>query len=133
MPEFDAFDLPASLRFWCEDLGFRVAYARPDEGFAYLEREGAQVMLNVKGGQWETGPLSYPLGRGINFEIGVSSLAPLLDSLERLEWPLYEPPREKWRVTGGQQSGNREFLVQDPSGSLLRFSESLGRRPLRAR
>lgn len=68
VPEFDAFDLPASLHFWCVGLGFRVAYARPDEGFAYLEREGAQILLNVKGGQWETGPLSYPLGRGINFE-----------------------------------------------------------------
>lgn len=130
VPEFDVFDLQQSLAFWCGGLGFRVAYERPEQGFVYLEREGAQVMLTVITGEWQTGPLDYPLGRGINFEIGVSQIGPILDGLQRIAWPLFVPPREKWRVTGDQESGNREFLVQDPNGYLLRFSESLGIRPL---
>lgn len=132
VPEFDVFDLQQSLTFWCDGLGFTVAYGRPEQGFAYLEREGAQVMLTVITGEWQTGPLDYPLGRGINFEIGVSSLQPLLEGLERMSWPLFVAPRERWRVTGDQESGNREFLVQDPNGYLLRFAEDLGQRPLAA-
>ncbi|MFC5847454.1 bleomycin resistance protein [Deinococcus petrolearius] len=127
VPEFDVFDLAVSLDFWCGALGFGVAYARP--GFAYLEREGAQVMLQAMSGEWDTGPLEYPLGRGLNVEIGVSSLAPLLGALAARGWPLFRPPRERWRVTGDRQTGNREFLVQDPNGYLLRFSEALGERP----
>ncbi|WP_338011538.1 VOC family protein [Methylobacterium sp. Leaf106] len=65
-PELDVHDLPASLAFWCGTLGFTVAYSRPENGFAYLERGGAQVMLNVANGNWLTGALEPPLGRGIN-------------------------------------------------------------------
>lgn len=130
VPEFDVFDLQQSLHFWCGGLGFEVAYQRPEQGFAYLERDGAQVMLTVITGEWQTGPLEYPLGRGINFEIGVTRIDPLLEGLKQMNWPLFVPPREKWRVTGDQQSGDREFLVQDPNGYLLRFSESLGTRPV---
>ena len=36
VPELDVFDLAASLRFWRDVLGFRVAYRRPENGFAYL-------------------------------------------------------------------------------------------------
>ena len=127
VPEFDVFDLPVSLDFWCGALGFGVAYARP--GFAYLEREGAQVMLQAMSGEWDTGPLEYPLGRGLNVEIGVSSLTPIMEALAGRNWPLFRPVRERWRVTGDRQTGNREFLVQDPNGYLLRFSEALGERP----
>lgn len=37
VPELDVIDLEASLRFWCEVLGFAVVYDRPERGFAYLE------------------------------------------------------------------------------------------------
>lgn len=123
VPEFDVFDLSASLDFWCGVLGFRVAYARP--GFAYLERGGAQAMLQTMSGEWDTGPLEYPLGRGLNVEIAVSSLAPLLAALAARGWPLFREPRERWRVTGDRRSGSREVLVQDPNGYLLRFAEAL--------
>jgi hypothetical protein len=45
VPELDVADLAASLMFWCDALGFTVAYDRPAAKFAYLEREGAQIML----------------------------------------------------------------------------------------
>jgi catechol 2,3-dioxygenase-like lactoylglutathione lyase family enzyme len=78
VPEFDVFDLDKSIQFWRDVLGFRIAYERPESGFAYLERGRAQVMLNCRNGNWETGPLERPLGRGINF---MDSLEPLLASL----------------------------------------------------
>ena len=47
MPEFVVGDLATSLCFWCDVLGFRVAYQRSEDNFAYLERGRAQVMLEV--------------------------------------------------------------------------------------
>ena len=55
VPELLVTDFDASLAFWRDILGFAVAYARPAERFAYLERsEGAQVMLHPRAGVWET-------------------------------------------------------------------------------
>jgi len=131
VPEFDVFDLAQSLRFWCQGLGFDIAYER--EGFAYLEREGAQVMLSRMNGNWMTGPLDAPLGRGINFQFTVAAIMPMLEGLRKLNWPLFREPHEMWYQTGGYESGDFQFLVQDPSGYLLRFSESLGQRPTTVR
>ena len=45
VPELDVTDLDVSLQFWCELLGFDIAYTRPAARFAYLQRETIQVML----------------------------------------------------------------------------------------
>jgi len=121
--------IEASLDFWCGPLGFTVAYARPEERFAFLQREGAQVMLCQRNGNWETAELERPFGRGINFEIKVGSLAPILEALAARGWPLFRAPADAWYRIGTEEAGNRQILVQDPDGYLLRFAENLGRRP----
>jgi catechol 2,3-dioxygenase-like lactoylglutathione lyase family enzyme len=123
--ELTVLDLAASLRFWCAVLGFEIAYRRPENSFVYLERGGAQVMLELGHGTWETGPLARPLGRGINLMIYVESLAPLLDALAAANWPLFKSPEESRYRMGKQQITQREFLVQDPDGYLLRFAQAL--------
>ena len=128
VPEFAVTDLAASLRFWCGPLGFTVAYDRPAAGFAYLHRGQLQVMLCQRNGCWETGEMEYPLGRGMNMQMTVPRLAPILDALDALGWPLFEAPSEAWYRTGDVEGGQREFLVQDPDGYLLRFAEDLGTR-----
>jgi catechol 2,3-dioxygenase-like lactoylglutathione lyase family enzyme len=55
VPGLTVLDLATSLRFWCNLLGFEIAYQRPENGFVYLERDGAQVMLELSHGTWETG------------------------------------------------------------------------------
>ena len=50
-------DLQESLYFWREALGFEIAYQRPEEKFAYLERpEGAQIMLCQRSEHGKPGP-----------------------------------------------------------------------------
>lgn len=129
VPELLVNDLAASLAFWCGRLGFRIAYDRPAAGFAYLEREGAQVMLCQRNGSWETGDMRRPLGQGINLQIRVASVAPILAALDTAGWPLFEAPQEAWYRVGDHEGGQREFLVQDPDGYLVRLAEDLGRRP----
>jgi catechol 2,3-dioxygenase-like lactoylglutathione lyase family enzyme len=154
VPEFDVLDLRASLDFWCGILGFAIAYDRPERGFAYLQRSvaapdppahapddrdrptpaaptcGAQVMLCRRNGHWETAAAERPFGRGINFQFHVDRVAPLLDRLSAAGWPLFRPVEENWYRAGDLETGCREFLVQDPDGYLLRFSEDLGLRRL---
>ncbi|MDJ0386844.1 VOC family protein [Roseomonas sp. E05] len=134
VPELDVTDLARSLDFWTRVLGFRIAYQRPAEGFAYLEREGpgaltVQLMLCRYNGAWAVAPLEPPFGRGINFQIGTCGLAPILAALESESWPLFQPVEEEWYRAGAVEVGQRQFLVQDPDGYLLRFTESLGTRP----
>ncbi len=128
VPEFSVSNLESSLRFWRDVLGFEIAYQRPENGFTYLERGRAQVMLDRINGHWDTAPLEPPLGRGINFQIIVEDVDPLLASLEKAGWPLFHDVHEAWYRAGREEVGNRQFLVQDPDGYLLRFSQSLGRR-----
>lgn len=130
IPELDVRDLGASLEFWVSALGFAVAYARPESAFAYLERAGAQVMLNAINGNWSTGSLDPPFGRGINLQIEVASVDPILERLAARAWPLFRPCHDAWYRLGGEEIGCRQFLVQDPDGYLLRFSQPLGARPL---
>jgi catechol 2,3-dioxygenase-like lactoylglutathione lyase family enzyme len=45
VPELVCSDLARSLDFYVGVLGFAVVYERTEERFAYLEREGAELML----------------------------------------------------------------------------------------
>jgi len=127
-PELDVQDLDASLRFWCDLLGFKIAFDRPAARFAYLARGGAQIMLCQHNGRWLTGVLDRPYGRGVNFQIMVDRLDPILAALDAAQWPLFEEPKEAWYRTGPVEGGQREFLVQDPDGYLVRLAEHLGQR-----
>ena len=131
VPELLVTDLAVSLHFWRDLCGFSVAYERPEDGFAYLDRDGVQVMLEEAfrpGRRWITAPLEAPFGRGINLQIKVASLVLVLDALGAAAWPLYLAPEQKWYRAGAEEAGVRQFLVLDPDGYLLRFQESLGLR-----
>jgi catechol 2,3-dioxygenase-like lactoylglutathione lyase family enzyme len=131
VPELSVTDLTASRRFWCDLVGFTVEYERPEEGFAYLVLGQAHLMLDQAGvgRTWATARLETPLGRGINFQLSVPSIEPVIKRLRAAGWPLFGQPEEKWYRTGTTETGVRQLLVQDPDGYLLRPEESLGSRP----
>ena len=52
VPEFLVTDIEKSLRFWRDLCGFTVLFDRPDEGFAYLDLGGAQIMLDERSFFW---------------------------------------------------------------------------------
>ena len=130
IPELAVTSCDTSLKFYCNVLGFTVTYARKDEGFAFLERNGAQLMLDEigKGRTWTHpyAPLENPLGRGINLQIKVESIAPLLNAIEEHNITLFLSPEEKWYRRVDEEIGHRQFIVADPDGYLLRFYEHTG-------
>lgn len=125
-------DLARSRQFWIDLCGFEVVYQREEEGFVFLDRDGAQFMLEeVRGDDgWITAPLEAPLGRGVNFEIKVESVDVLHKRLVDAGLPLYRQMQERWYRSDDVEIGVLQFLVQDPDGYLLRFSEWIGDRPL---
>ncbi len=131
VPELLVSDIARSISFWCGLCGFEISYERPAEGFAYLIRDGAHVMLEQRGigRNRVTGELSPPWGRGINFQISVDRVAPILTALAEADWPLFQPTETKWyRIGENEEAGAEQFLVMDPDGYLLRFQASRGHR-----
>ena len=131
VPELLVRDLRGSLRFWCGILGFEVVFDRPEDDFAYLDLDGAQVMLerhDPTSRQWLPGPLELPFGRGINFQVEIASVEPILARLDQAAWPLFMACEEKWYGTHEGERGQRQFIVQDPDGYLIRFAQLIGLR-----
>jgi catechol 2,3-dioxygenase-like lactoylglutathione lyase family enzyme len=134
VPELLCSDLEASLDFYVNIIGFRVLYDRPENRFAYLEMDGVEMMLDETPeissdeGDWWTARATKPYGRGVNFQIEVIDVQAIHGRLELVNWPLFRPMEDQWYRAGEGKVGNREFLVQDPDGYLLRFFTSLGDR-----
>lgn len=131
MAELMVSDFAASLAFWTGPLGFRPAFTRPAQNFACLEHpDGAQVMIYQRDGDWETGVMEPPFGRGAIIQIYVADVRAIHAAVTAIGHPLYVDLREKWRDWGDRLGGQREFLVQDPDGYLLMVIERLGERPM---
>jgi catechol 2,3-dioxygenase-like lactoylglutathione lyase family enzyme len=62
------------------------------------------------------------------FQVYVDTIEPILAALIKAGWPIYLGPREVWRRTGNQESGQREVFVQDPDGYLLMLASKIGTR-----
>ena len=132
VPELMVTNLESSLNFWVSRLGFKVVYQRPEDGFVYLDSNGAQVMLeqaDPDAGQWLTAPLSKPFGRGINLQIDVVAVGPIIQKLGQAGFPLYRECKDTWYRAEHLEVGQREFIVQDPDGYLVRLVQRLGERP----
>jgi catechol 2,3-dioxygenase-like lactoylglutathione lyase family enzyme len=129
IPELTVSNFSKSLHFYTEILGFKIRYQRTNPDFAFLCFEGAQLMIEqFHSDGWNVASLEKPCGRGINFQIECSNVSQIVSSLQNVSYPTYRDLKEVWRDVGGQLCGEIEFLVQDPDGYLLRFSEYLGMR-----
>ena len=129
VPELAVSDWRRSRRFYCGVVGFRALYERPEEGFSYLALGAAELMIDQIGlGRSFDAPPDHPFGRGLNLQIRVPSTRSLLDALAAAGIPLALPPENRWYRKGARETGQRQFVVADPDGYLLRFCEPLGER-----
>ena len=129
VPELTVSNFEEALTFYVEMLGFSIVHQRENPAFAYLDQEGVQFMLEEFHAEgWSTGVLTKPFGRGINFQIELSDVTLIFERLKQAEYPFFRDMTESWYETADGLSGQREFLVQDPDGYLLRFSQYLGQK-----
>ena len=133
IPELDVADLTRSRAVYVDVFGFAVLFERPEERFAYLEREGAHLMLQEAAGpgrRFRTAPLEPPFGRGVNLQIRVSDVAALHARVAQAGLVPHIGLEERWYRQDGIDRGQSQFVVADPDGYLLRFHSDLGVRPV---
>ena len=122
IPELSVFDIEQTKRFY-NDLGFKIEYERPEEKFVFMSFQDSQFMFEqIHDNGWNIGELIYPLGRGINFSIAVDDIERLYKLVKTLNLEIYrELNRSIYQVNGTEET-QTEFLIQDPNGYLLRFT-----------
>ncbi len=129
VPELSVSNFEKSLRFY-KLLGFKVEYQRRKEGFGFFSLGKSQIIIDEIGKTrtWNTGKLDYHPGRGINSQIKVNNIEKLISNLKKNKIKIYMQPEDKWYKKKNMEIGQKQFLVQDPDGYLLRFFEDLGTR-----
>jgi len=135
VPELYCSDFSRSLHFYTQVLGFGVRYARHEERFAYLDMDGAALMIEQTIEEARTlvaGALDYPFGRGINLQISIDDVDSLYTQAQAAGSRILLPLEERWYRRHAEEVGNRQFVVMDPDGYLLRFAQDLGTRPINA-
>ena len=127
IPELSVTNLENSLRFY-KTIGFKIEYERPENKFVFLSLGEIQFMLQEisPNDKWNVGELSYPFGNGINFQLEVDNIDKIYKDLIDNNYKIAFDIEENWYRQDNKLLGNKEFLVQDPDGYLIRFSEDLG-------
>ncbi|MCP4354862.1 MAG: VOC family protein [Proteobacteria bacterium] len=125
VPELSVIDIDKSLQFYVDVIGFSIKYSRTEDKFAYLVLEDNELMIEQCNGNWLVGQLEPPFGRGINFEIGVSNIDKIIDSITNNSIKFFKEPFESKYKADNKVYHVKELLIQDPDGYLLRFSEEL--------
>ena len=127
IPEFSVTNLENSLDFY-KTIGFKIKYERPENKFVFISLGNIQIMLQeiTTNDKWSISPLTYPFGNGINFQIEVDNVNFIYENLKKKNYKITFEIEENWYRQDEKLLGNKEFLVQDPDGYLLRFSEDLG-------
>lgn len=128
VPELYCSNIEKTLSFYVGTLGFKILYQRLEEKFAYLQKGNAEMMFEEigLGRNWITETIEHPYGRGINFQIEVENVDELYNSIKENSIEIFMPIEDKWYQKDDMRVGNRQFIVQDPDGYLLRFYQDLG-------
>ena len=131
IPELSVTNLENSLNFY-KTAGFKVEYDRPENKFAFISLGEIQFMLQeiANNDKWNVAPLSYPFGNGINFQLEVENLDEIYNSFKNSNYKITFDIEENWYRQDNKLLRNKEFLIQDPDGYLLRFSEDLGEKEI---
>ncbi len=127
IPELSVSNLENSLKFY-KTAGFKIEYERPENKFVFLSLGEIQFMLQEISDKdkWQIAPLTYPFGNGINFQLEVINLDEIYNNFKNSNYKIIFDIEENWYRQDDKLLGNKEFLIQDPDGYLLRFSEDLG-------
>ena len=126
IPELSVTNLEDSLKFY-KTIGFKIEYDRPENKFLFISLGEIQFMLQEisDNDKWSVAPLTYPFGNGINFQLEVNNLDEIYNNLKSANYEITFDIEENWYRQDDKLLGNKEFLIQDPDGYLLRFFEDI--------
>ena len=121
IPELSVSNINKSKEFYLK-IGFKIKYERKEDKFCFLELENNQIMIEENNNNWNTGELEYPYGRGINISMSISDIEKLYKTLKKEKINFFlDLEVHEYRVDD-KTYYDKEFLIQDPDGYLLRFN-----------
>lgn len=121
IPELSVTNILVITKFYVL-LGFNVKYERKENKFVFLEYENNQIMIEEINNNWSVGKLSYPFGNGINLSMEVSDIDALYQKVKKLDIPIFRELKVSEYKVDDEVYQDKEFLIQDPDGYLLRFT-----------
>ena len=121
IPELSVSDINKSLDFYL-NIGFKIIYQRGEDKFYFLQLEENQIMIQQINDNWNTGDLCYPFGRGINISMSIENIDKYYNLIKEKNINLFEPLRINKYKVNEKVYEDKEFLIQDPDGYLLRFN-----------
>lgn len=121
IPELSVTDIEKSKEFYL-NLGFKIMYERKEDKFCFLYLEDNQIMIEEINNNWNVGEMKYPFGNGINISMTVSDIDSFYERIISKRIVLFRKIKiSKYRVDDIIYE-DKEFLLQDPDGYLLRFN-----------
>ena len=121
IPELSVTNIEKSKKFYL-NLGFKIMYERKEDKFCFLYLEDNQIMIEEINNNWNVGEMKYPFGNGINISMTVSDIDSFYESIISKKIVLFRKIKtSKYRVDDIIYE-DKEFLLQDPVGYLLRFN-----------
>lgn len=121
IPELSVSNIDKSKEFYLE-LGFKIKYERPENKFIFLELENNQIMIEEQNSNWNTGNMEYPYGRGINISMTIADVEKMYFDLKNKKFKFFLDLEVHTYDVDGKKYSDKEFLIQDPDGYLLRFN-----------
>ena len=122
IPELTVSDIEKSKEFYLE-LGFKIKYERIEDKFCFLELENNQLMIEEISNNWNTAVMEYPFGRGINISMSVSDVEKMFNDLKNKQLEFFRDLEIHSYKVDNIVYEDKEFLIQDPDGYLLRFND----------
>ena len=134
IPELSVRDLEKSLKFYVEIMGFKKEYSGGKQRFTLISLGDIQLLLE-EGEEcpWFEEELVYPFGRGISFSLEVPEPEVVLSKLKENNIEVKAEIEEKWYKFKDKLLGEKQFLVMDPDGYLLRIVEDLGEKKIKVK
>ncbi len=122
IPELTVSDIEQTKEFYINKLGFQMKFERKEDKFIFLSFEGSQMMFEeFREDGWNTAPMEFPYGRGINFEIETRDIDNLYERILQMGITPYRKIKTSIYLVNGIKEKQREFLIMDGDGYLLRF------------
>ena len=121
IPEFSVSNIKVSIDFYTS-LGFSIVYERVHDKFCFLQLEDNQIMIEQINDNWNTAKLEYPFGRGINISMSVKDIDKFYEEVKNKSIKIFMKLKVSKYVVNDVIYEDKEFLIQDPDGYLLRFN-----------
>lgn len=122
IPELSVSNIENSKKFY-KNIGFKVIYERKEDKFCFIQLEENQIMIEEINGNWNVGELTYPYGNGINISMSVKDVQKLYNALKNKNIKFFIDLKISEYKVNDKVYQDKEFLIQDPDGYLLRFND----------